>query len=95
VVFARTGLCPAGRCGLRASKAFFFEKKKQKTFMSSRLGNGERSATAIKSFLVLFFKKEHSFFLHSIEIAALRRAIGGGPPAPQAWGVAARCPECG
>jgi len=46
-------------CGLSQKKAerlFFFEKKKQKTFISA----GRISATANKSFLVLFFKKEHS-----------------------------------
>jgi hypothetical protein len=50
---------------------FFFEKKNQKTFanacrrwpilVSSGLGEID------KSFLVLFFKKEHSSFLSSLE----------------------------
>jgi len=49
-------------------KAFFFKKKKQKTFALApastdvsglQLGRMPTS----KSFLVLFFKKEHTFFL--------------------------------
>jgi len=43
-------------------KHFFFEKKKQKTFGCCRgLPNSEYHK--YKSFLVLFFKKEHSCFL--------------------------------
>ncbi len=42
---------------LKRKKVFFFEKKKQKTFMYF-VGAPYRSATATKSFLVLFFKKE-------------------------------------
>jgi len=44
------------------SKHFFFEKKKQKTFDSPRLLSGHSLAAqkpgVIKSFLLLFFKKE-------------------------------------
>jgi hypothetical protein len=43
-------------------KVFFFEKKKQKTFMSGE-SLGPAPVKRHKSFLVLFFKKEHSFFL--------------------------------
>jgi hypothetical protein len=58
----------------KGRKVFFFEKKKQKTFVVGRISYPPRSkadnksalrdksATANKSFLVLFFKKEHSFF---------------------------------
>jgi hypothetical protein len=45
---------------IECKKAFFFEKKKQKTF--GILGTpAARRASRSKSFLVLFFKKEHSF----------------------------------
>jgi hypothetical protein len=41
-------------------KVFFFEKKKQKDFYESgRAPGGKAAAKTIKSFLVLFFKKEH------------------------------------
>jgi hypothetical protein len=40
------------------SKRFFFEKKKQKTFVYWGLWRGVASARRSKSFLVLFFKKE-------------------------------------
>jgi hypothetical protein len=40
-------------------KDFFFEKKKQKTFATWLRASGN-SEPIIKSFLVLFFKKEHS-----------------------------------
>jgi hypothetical protein len=43
-------------------KNFFFEKKKQKTFISCR-GCPSAYTTKDKNFLVLFFKKEHSCFL--------------------------------
>jgi hypothetical protein len=38
--------------GVREGKVFFFEKKKQKTFVSAGADSMD------KSFLVLFFKKE-------------------------------------
>jgi hypothetical protein len=41
---------------------FFFEKKNQKTFKSRERAD-PKSATANKSFLVLFCKKEHSSLL--------------------------------
>jgi hypothetical protein len=42
-------------------KAFFFGKKKQKTFISAVADHAGKSRdSARKSFLVLFFKKEHS-----------------------------------
>jgi hypothetical protein len=53
----------------RRKERTFFEKKKQKTFISLVLTLKEpiahRSQPSDKSFLVLFFKKEHSFFPHS------------------------------
>jgi hypothetical protein len=42
---------------------FFFEKKNQKTFVCSGARVAGESGPIGKSFLVLFFKKEHSFFL--------------------------------
>ena len=49
---------PAGTDdGSRASKAFFFEKKKQKTFNRCR-GLSCESATAVQKFFASFFKKE-------------------------------------
>jgi hypothetical protein len=49
-------------------KHFFFEKKKQKTFALARAPPGVDSPQLArmptsKSFLVLFFKKEHFLFL--------------------------------
>jgi hypothetical protein len=42
---------------------FFFEKKNQKTFVSlADWLYPQESPTQSKSFLVLFFKKEHAFF---------------------------------
>jgi hypothetical protein len=41
-------------------KDFFFEKKKQKTFDHLALVFPERLGPNRKSFLVLFFKKEHA-----------------------------------
>jgi len=46
---------------------FFFEKKNQKTFANG-VGvwlrrQGHTPAACSKSFLVLFFKKEHPYFL--------------------------------
>jgi hypothetical protein len=53
--------CP----GLSGRKAFFFEKKKQKTFVrcfKRRFPAIKRTLPVIgKSFLVLFFKKERFF----------------------------------
>ncbi len=45
------------------SKVFFSEEKKQKTFIRLAAICPERRAPMYKSFLVLFFKKERSFFL--------------------------------
>jgi hypothetical protein len=45
------------------SKVFFFEKKKQKTFGRLASAFPERLSPRIKSFLVLFFKKELLPFL--------------------------------
>jgi hypothetical protein len=42
----------------KASKHFFFEKKKQKTFIRLSLATGRRLTPTGKSFLLLFFKKE-------------------------------------
>jgi hypothetical protein len=48
-----------GRAGGEESKAFFFEKKKQKTFTHFMFGAPDTlRAQMDKSFLVLFFKKE-------------------------------------
>jgi hypothetical protein len=44
----------------QGSKRFFFEKKKQKTFIHWARAVPEVSIQMDKSFLVLFFKKEHS-----------------------------------
>jgi hypothetical protein len=40
------------------SKRFFFEKKKQKTFVGLAMGRETRRAKEFKSFLLLFSKKE-------------------------------------
>jgi hypothetical protein len=47
---------------MRRRKAFFFVKKKKKAFMRAVAGLSlqVRDSTS-KSFLVLFYKKEHSF----------------------------------
>jgi hypothetical protein len=42
----------------RKRKNFFFEKKKQKTFIRLASAFPERLGPGFKSFLVLFFKKE-------------------------------------
>jgi hypothetical protein len=42
----------------RKGKVFFFEKKKQKTFIRLASASPERLGFISKSFLVLFFKKE-------------------------------------
>jgi len=47
---------PSGRAEIR--KHFFFEKKKQKTSYCRR-ESPEEGTSDNKSFLVLFFKKEH------------------------------------
>jgi len=52
--------------GKAGSKAFFFEKKKQKTFTQKGLGSYNCEALN-KSFLVLFFKKERLPFLDSFQ----------------------------
>jgi hypothetical protein len=44
-------------------KKFFFEKKNQKTFTSLGRAYPERPEPIIKSFLLLFFKKEVLAFL--------------------------------
>jgi hypothetical protein len=50
---------PGGR---RESKRFFFEKKKQKTFMSLGLGRqNPRGPDSQKFFAALFFKKARTF----------------------------------
>ena len=43
--------------GSKASKAFFFEKKKQKTFLRLSRFFPELRDSEVKSFLVRFFKK--------------------------------------
>jgi ABC-type phosphate/phosphonate transport system substrate-binding protein len=54
-----------------ARKAFFFEKKKQKTFVLWCAPRRQHTPNG-KSFLVLFFKKEHPFLLHRpMTVAAL------------------------
>jgi len=47
---------------LSDKKAFFFEKKNQKTFIPVRTLPARRPPT-VKSFLLLFFKKEDLTFL--------------------------------
>ena len=42
---------------MKAGKAFFFEKKKQKTLIRLSRTCAPRRGGGIKSFLVLFFKK--------------------------------------
>jgi len=51
-------------------KDFFFEKKKQKTFAILHCTYGSIRFVTLteKSFLVLFFKKEHSCFLRVLPI---------------------------
>jgi hypothetical protein len=43
---------------MKGRKAFFFEKKKQKTFPGLGCATGDRLGSKGKSFLLLFFKKE-------------------------------------
>jgi hypothetical protein len=45
----------------KASKRFFFEKKKQKTFAPAGVGTGPAKAHVSKSFLVTFFQKSNCF----------------------------------
>src|ERR1700733_8828217 len=62
-------------------KVFFFEKKKLKTFANCSAGfvTHGRSVLPVtdKSFLVLFFKKEHSFFLSRRPLQGRHEAPGG------------------
>jgi hypothetical protein len=56
------------RLSKEVSKVFFSEEKKQKTFISSPAsrwvqGNACGAQPEDKSLLVLFFRKEHSYFL--------------------------------
>jgi hypothetical protein len=46
---------------LHLRKPFFSEEKKQKTFTSCASGTRMHELQRHKSFLVLFFKKEHSY----------------------------------
>jgi hypothetical protein len=57
---ALAGLRERAVVGLKVSKGerSSFLKKRSKKLLCLQAGAGERSATAIKSFLVLFFKKE-------------------------------------
>jgi hypothetical protein len=55
-------------------KAFFFEKKKQKTFIGCR-GTIPGSGLNTKSFLVLFFKKEHFFLILPLAVSLPENAI--------------------
>jgi len=48
------------RAGQRKERSSFL-KKRSKKLLCFYARVGEKSATASKSFLVLFFKKEHSF----------------------------------
>jgi hypothetical protein len=55
-----------GAAGKEGRKVFFFEKKKQKTFGTWCEASRQRTQMST-SFLVLFFKKEHSCFpLHRL-----------------------------
>jgi hypothetical protein len=64
---AHDGDCPGGFAGIAyvdssftkpSKSAFFFEKKKQKTFASLSRLYAQHTTLRHKSFLVLFFKKE-------------------------------------
>jgi hypothetical protein len=50
--------------GFEERKRFFFEKKKQKTFVYWGLWRGGANARRSKSFLLLFLKKEALFYLN-------------------------------
>ena len=52
-------LCGAYDCGALGRKDLFFEKKKQETFTSLGRALQQSRSPIHKSFLVLFFKKEH------------------------------------
>jgi hypothetical protein len=59
----KCGFCGEGEAGDEEErKRFFFEKKKQKTFGTWRARQFGAAAPRCKSFLVLFFKKEHVYF---------------------------------
>jgi hypothetical protein len=64
------------RAGARKRKAFFFEKKKQKTFDYWRAPRRQRGQMT-KSFLVLFFKKEQ--FLALPELFHVKQTENGQP----------------
>ncbi len=49
----------------KESKAFFFEKKKQKAFIRLSRTLPKRRDSGVKSFLLLFFKKEGLAWLPS------------------------------
>jgi hypothetical protein len=72
--------------GLRPGrKAFFFEKKKQKTFVLMELSLSPWPTSGRKSFLLLFFKKEDlPCFLHTGTVAALRRRMDAPNTTPRA-----------
>jgi hypothetical protein len=62
-------------------KRFFFEKKKQKTFIRWVCGNagGLPLSQKSKSFLLLFFKKEAlAYFLNTATIAAQSLSSSSG-----------------
>jgi hypothetical protein len=81
-LYARRGLM--ARAGNQARKQFFFEKKNQKTFASrSTPDESPRGSPdvgrAVKSFLVLFFKKELLPFPCLPQLALTRRFAHQAP----------------
>ncbi|MEE3500109.1 hypothetical protein [Acidiphilium acidophilum] len=50
--------CGAGKDKGEDKKDFFFEKKKQKTFLIWASGGFKATVTVNKNFLLLFYKKE-------------------------------------
>jgi hypothetical protein len=64
----------------RKSKVFFFEKKKQKTFVPLAAAFPDRLGPGCKSFLVLFFQKRTAFFPFqgADKKSALRYRVGLG-----------------
>jgi LPPG:FO 2-phospho-L-lactate transferase len=84
-------------CSSEARKNLFFEKKKQKTFAPALLPPGVHAGQLArnqtdKSFLVLFFKKEHSFFLGFMRMTGQVLALSGGVGgAKLALGLAPLC----